>query len=161
MKALLLSLLLALAATSFTGCATIGTGTGPGAVDPAERAARGAALAKATVRSLTLYAAQKDTNAVQYLNTALAAIDTFLLTPATDYSPDALYQALAKLDAPELRSAEAQIAINTVLGLYEIYYADRLRASIDQNLYLRLFIVAVRDGLQTGLQDVARLQPPK
>lgn len=115
------------------------------------RVEQGAAVFKGTVRSLVFYAIQKDKNSKAYFQAAQAAIS--IVVDVGNYSPGSLQQALNQTSVKELKSVEAQIAMNALLSVYEVYYAGRLESKIAENPYLLAFLTAARDGMALGISD--------
>jgi len=130
-----------------SGCATTG-GSTPGTVDT-NKLYKGAVLLKTTVSSSVIVAIEKDTNAVRYIQIVGGALDAII--GGSDYTPQKLEKVLADLKIKELQKPEARIAINTVLGLYEVYYADYVRGRIEGNQTAMVLLTALRDGIRQGL----------
>lgn len=132
--------------SSLTGCAT--TGGTPGVIDT-NKLAKGAILLKTTVSSSIIVATEKDTNAVTYIKMVGGLLDAII--GGTDFTPQKLEKALSELNIKELKKPEARIAINTVLGLYEIYYGDYVRGRLEGNQTALVLLRAIRDGINQGL----------
>src|SRR4051812_25935174 len=111
-SALLLALVLTL---GFVGCATTGsTGSTSPALTEAQLA-KAATLTKTTVRSALILVIDKNgTNAIPYVTLARDTIS--ILLSGTNYSPGALQASLTKLPIKQLKQAEVQLAVSTLVG---------------------------------------------
>lgn len=145
MKKLIAMLALAaVVALGFTGCATT-SGNSP-AITPAQLE-KSAILIKGTVRSSLLLVIDKNgTNAQNYVCLAGEALNV-VLSSSTNYTPGALEARLAKLPVNGLKKAEAQLAISSILTVYEIYYADYVAGRIGGNQVAFTLLSAIRDGV--------------
>lgn len=135
--------LAAVVALGFTGCAT--TPGNPPAITPAQLE-KSAVLIKGTVRaSLILVIDKNGTNAQNYVCLVGEALN-LVLSSSTNYTPGALEARLSKLPVSGLKKAEAQLAISSILTVYEIYYADYVSGRIGGNQVAFTLLSAVRDG---------------
>ena len=145
MKKLIAMLALAaVVALGFTGCATT-TGNQPPAITQAQLE-KSAVLLKGSVRAGLLLVIQKNgTNAQAYVCAAGEVLNVVL--GGTNYTPGLLEQRLAKLPVKELKKAEVQLAISTILTAYEIYYGDYVSGRIGGQQVAFTLLSAVRDGV--------------
>lgn len=145
---------LALLATTVTttGCKTAPQGTGTNVVQTVDidKVALGVQL---TVKTGTQYALQKYPQSRVYFVTAVEALNTFVLT-STNVEPASLEAALNSLPVDGIKSAEAQLAISTILDVYTLTYADTAKAAIAQHEAAVKLLTAARDGVSKGLSLV-------
>jgi hypothetical protein len=145
-KPILLGMAL-IAAIITTGCAT----TAPGNLD---KATKTAIVLKSTARSAIFYANSKDpVNTKVAVDLAIATMNTFL--QRDDLSPTALEVAFRNIPIRELRSVEAQLAINTLQMTYEVFWADQIRQNISSNAVAVTVLTGLRDGLVLGKADIS------
>jgi hypothetical protein len=145
-----LAIILSAVLITTSGCITTGK---PGSGFDSDKAAKAAIVLKSTARSAVYYAHSKDTNALTYVNLAIAVVDKFLTQD--DLSPTALTDAMREIPVRELKSVEAQLAINTIEMTYEIFWGDYLRSHLSGNEPLMIALSGLRDGLILGQQDIA------
>lgn len=146
MKKLIISIALAaVVALGFTGCTTTsGSGTSPQITQ--EQLDKTAVLLKGTVRAGLLLVIEKNgTNAQQYVCLAGDALN--LVLSGTDYTPGTLEKRLYALPSNDLKKAEVQLAVSTILTAYEIYYADYVAGKIESKPVAFTLLSAVRDGV--------------
>jgi len=145
MKKLITSLVLAaVVALGLTGCVTT-TGNQPPAITQAQLD-KSAVLLKGSVRAgLLIVIEKKGTNAQAYVCAAGEALNAIL--GGTNYTPGLLEQRLSKLPVKNLKKAEVQLAISTILTAYEIYYGDYVSGRIGGNQVAFTLLSAVRDGV--------------
>lgn len=127
-----------------TGCVT--TGSGP---INTNQLYKGAAILKMTVSASVVVATEKDTNAITYIRLIGGVLDAVI--SGTDYTPGTLSKAITALNIKQLQTPEARIAINTALGLYEIYYGDYVSGKINSNQTALVLLQAIKDGINQGL----------
>jgi len=161
MKKTIISALLALAVlvsanVLITGCATTTTGT---PVYTVEKAQKTAAILKATAASGVVLAYTKDKNSTPYFRAAALVLARFVT--GSDLSPTALQLALQDTSVRELKTVEAALAINTALGLYEVFWGDMVREKVSGNEPLKITIQGLIDGVLQGVQDVSDIQANK
>jgi len=126
-----------------TGCATT-NGTG---VDQQTLNDSAIILRNAARNASALAISKKDDNK-KYVQLAVATLDTFLV--GNDYTPGALTKALEPL-IKEVKTVEVNLAINTVIDLYEVFYGRYVKSKVAANENALLFLKALRDGAQQGL----------
>lgn len=143
-KLITLFALAAIVALGFTGCVTT-TGNQQPAITQAQLE-KTAILLKGTVRaSLLLVIEKHGTNAQAYVCAAGDALS--LAIGSTNYTPGSLETRLAKLPVKELKKAEAQLVISTLLTGYEIYYAEYVTGKLNGNAVAAALLTAIRDGV--------------
>lgn len=139
----------------FIGCASTPGGTGGFDLDKAQKTS---IILKSTARSAVFYAASQDSNAPKYLNLAIESVNKFLI--GTNLSPDSLQTALRGIPIKELRSVEAQIAINAIDLTYELFWSDWVKQKIASNEPLLIVLTGLRDGLVLAQEDL-KVNPPQ
>ena len=157
MKKILASVALALAllvpaSVLMTGCATT-SGT---PVYTVEKAQKTAAILKATAASGVVLAYTKDKNSTPYFKVAALALAKFIT--GSDLSPTALQLALQETSVREFKTVEAALAMNAVLGIYEVFWGDMVREKVTGNEPLKITVQGLIDGLLQGVQDVNDIQ---
>jgi len=110
-------------------------------------------------------------NTAAYMGSALWLVDhpsdrpTFLLVKATldgliqdgQYDPLLFRDALAKLPVKELKGEKGAILIDASVLIFDLAFQEY--ATTDQATWLKPIMVAVRDGLQRGLDRVPPVLP--
>lgn len=146
MKKLIISVMLAaVVALGTTGCATTSGSSGKPEITQ-EQLDKTAVLLKGTVRAGLILAIEKNgTNAQHYVCLAGSTLD--LILSGTDYSPGTLEKRLYALPSKDLKKAEVQLAVSTILTAYEIYYADYVAGKIASDPVAFKLLSAVRDGV--------------
>ena len=134
-----------------TGCKT----TSGQPVYTVDKAQRVAAVLRATARSGVVIAWTKDTNSTPYFKASALVLARFMT--GSDLSPTALQLALQDTSVRELKTVEAQLAMNAVLGIYDIFWGDMLREKISGNEPLKITLQGLIDGVLLGVQDVEDL----
>lgn len=117
-----------------------------------EKAEKIAALLKGTAASGVVLAYTKDPNSTPYFKAAGAALALFVT--GSDLSPAALQQALQETSVRELKTPEAALVMNTILGVYEVFWGDALRAQVAANPQLKIALQGLVDGLMQGVREV-------
>jgi hypothetical protein len=151
--------LLALVAASvlslsfLAGCKT--TPDGSSGITPQQIQDSGVVL-KNLARSTSLLAIEKDQDNRKYVGLAVDALDTFLV--GTNYSPGLLSTRL-EVVFKEVRDVKIQIAMNSALDLYEIYYGRYVRDQVSGNETARILLTSLRDGAHEAMR--LRLPVPK
>lgn len=148
MKKLFVSLLLM---ATLVGCATSGSSG-----YTVERATKVAAVIKSAARSGTVLAYTKDKNSLPYLRAVALAISRF--ATGADLSPTALQLALAETSIKELKTVEAQVALNTVLSVYEVFWGDLARERATVHEPLKITLAGLESGIIAGIADVNDLR---
>lgn len=155
--ALVLALIAPVSLSLFmTGCATTTSGT---PVYTVEKAQKTAAIIKATAASGVVLAYTKDKNSTPYFQAAALVLARFIT--GSDLSPTALQLALQETSVRELKTVEAALAINTALGLYEVFWGDMVREKVSGNEPLKITVQGLIDGVLQGVQDVKDIMANK
>jgi hypothetical protein len=143
MKHCFIALALAvIVAVGVTGCATT-TGNPPQITQA--QLDKSAVLLKGSVRAGLLLVIQKNgTNAQAYVCAAGEVLNVVL--GGTNYAPGALEKRLYALPSKDLKKAEVQLALSTILTAYEIYYSDYVAGRIGGQQVAFTLLSAVRDG---------------
>jgi hypothetical protein len=139
-----------------TSCATTTGGTNhvdnsTNTIDPAV-VTRMATVLRTAVGDSVILAMEKSPNSVDYLVLGKTVLDAFIV--GSNFSPTELRKSLQAIST-KLQSAEARIAINTVAGLYEIYWGDYVRNRVAGNVAALELLIAARDGMVDGLVERA------
>lgn len=142
--------------TLTTGCKT----TDGQPVYTVDKAQKVAAVLKSTARSGVVIAWTKDKNSTPYFKASALALAKFVT--GSDLSPTALQLALQETSIRELKTVEAQLAMNTAIGLYEVFWGDMVRERVTGNEPLKVTLQGLVDGILLGVQDVDDLakKPP-
>jgi len=143
----------AISLVPLAGCSTTANGESTYTV---AKATQVATAVKGAARSGVVLAWSKDYNSLAYFKAAALVMAKFVT--GSDLSPTALQAALQATSVNELKTLEAQLAMNTVFGLYELYWADTVRAKVASNAPLRITIQGFIDGVLLGVADVSDLQ---
>lgn len=150
--ALLLVPVIAIGILCNTGCKTTST-VGPDgstntvtSVDPALVAPL---LQTATFVGLDVLVKKDPTNAVPYIQLAVAALDTVI--GGTNYSPAALTAAINALPPSALNSASVQIVVTAITQTYATYYAFYVQDQVNSSATALIFLKAVRNGAVQAL----------
>lgn len=146
MKKYIIALTLAaVVAVGLSGCATTGNQPSPD-ITP-ERLEKTTILLKGSVRAGLLLVIEKNATAKDYVCLAGETLNLVLST-STDYTPGTLEARLYKLPVKDLKKAEVQLAVSTILTAYEIYYADYVAGRVNGNQVAKALLTALRDGAQ-------------
>jgi hypothetical protein len=137
MKSILFCLLILAVLTQ--GCSTTGGG---GGLDLGKTAQ----VLRLRAQLETYTAIQIDPTLRPYFGAAPQAI-SFLLQ-GEGYDPSLLRTTLAQL-APEAGGLYLQVS----LGLYQIYFAEIVASHLNQSIYAKTLLEALRDGIQAGLDQ--------
>lgn len=130
---------------SLTACGTLK----PGApIDP-KAIEKSAVVFRTAVGDSVILAKDRNAGSAAYFALGKTILDSFIT--GSDFSPATLRKALQAIPVKELQSAEARIAINTIAGLYEIYWGDYVRGQVAGNAIAVKLLTAARDGLVDGL----------
>lgn len=126
-------------------------------IDKEQTAKDAAIILKGSTRSATILALENHPEkARQYINLTVEALDSFILQQ--DKSPTAFRRALEPV-VKEASEPEIQIAVNTVLDLYEIFYGRHIKADFPaDHPYIMLFLRNIRAGAAEALDQVALRQ---
>jgi len=144
-----LSLIMAVALLgAITGCTTTNPTTGQKEIDIV-KTEKVAAVMQQTIASATLIGIQKEPKAAPYLKAASLVLAD--VSNQQDLSPQALLAALQSANIKELQTIEAQIVVNTVVGLYGAAYADRLHADVQANIYAKTILETLAKGMSQGI----------
>lgn len=134
-------------------CTTTDPATGQPVPDPV-KTEKVVAVMRNTTANLAIYVLDKEPDSRPHL-VAAHVIMCSLVNPEKPITPDEFRKALSGVTSGRSdASAELKIAINTIVGLYDIAYADRARADIAASSYA----YHVLNTLCLGLSDV--LTPP-
>jgi hypothetical protein len=109
---------------------------------------RAAVILKTAVSDSVILGLSKDTNAVIYVRAVGSVLDT--LIAEAHFKPRQIGSAVHDLPIKEL-NPEARIAINTLLGLYEVYWGDYVRGQVAGDRNALVLLTAIRDGIHLGL----------
>lgn len=139
------------------GCATTSTPTTP--VYTVEKAHKVAAVLTSTARSGVVIAYTKDPNSTAYMKAVATGLATFVTS--SDMSPGALQVALSATSIKELKTIEGQLALNTAIGIYEVFWGDMVRDNVSANVPAKVTIQGLIDGLLLGVQDVEDIKANK
>lgn len=146
----ILALVLLPTTTLTTSCVTI-TGTNGVAIIDTNKLEKLTAILKLAVSDAVVIAAEdRKAETRGHILLARSILDGLLLSGKT--TPSDVGAALAaelKIAKPEVR-----LAINTALGLYEVYYGDYVKGKIDQNVYAAYLLKGAVDGIDRGLSMV-------
>lgn len=156
---LLLAFSFAAAPTAFvitSGVVGSGCTTATGTVDPATINATAVVL-RGAARDGAVIAIQNDAANRKYFELATGVIGTFLT--GKDYTPGALQTALMKLDIPQLNNQWVQIGLGTVIDLYQLYYGQYVKSTVNGNEAAAAFLTAVQDGFNQALGNPV-VSPP-
>jgi len=137
------------------GCSTLNPETGEREFDPV-RTEKVTSVLKNAIADAVLFAAQKDANALPYLE-ASALVVCSLSSEEGTLDSIALRSALDAASVNELKTVEAQMAINAVVGLYEAALADKFRADVDANAYANAIVDCLCEGLTLGVKQAKEL----
>ena len=137
---------------SNTGCSTI-SGYITGVSTNAQQLAQIGADVKSVTQTGTVLALQKDPTSRVFFITANATLAQ-LLTTTNTIDPATLANALEKLPVSQLQSPEAQIALTTIIGVYDIYYQQAVSASLASNTIAVTLVTNLQAGIQAGLAAV-------
>lgn len=143
-KTLISSVLLMISVSMFTGCATTPGTTG---IDP-QAIKDSAVILKNAARDASALAIAENAGNAKVVNLIVTGLDTFVV--GTDYTPGALTKAISPL-VKEVKDVKVNLAINTVLDLYEVYYGRYVKSQIAANENAVLFLTALHDGASQGL----------
>lgn len=136
-----------LGAALVSGCATTGD-------RPAVDFERAIPLFREAASS-ALIVAMRDNPKIR-IYAAAAAPAVCSLVHQGDYDPEAVREALTALDVDE---TEYLIAANLLVGLYEVLYADILRAQVDQEPLLKESLLALCGALQVAHRQTETYYP--
>lgn len=137
------------------GCSTLNPETGEREFDPV-KTEKVQAVLKNAIADAVLFAAQKDPNALPYLE-ASALVVCSLADAEGSLDSIALRTALDAASVNELKTVEAQMALNAVVGLYEAALADKWRADVDANAYANAILDTLCEGLTLGVGQAKEL----
>ncbi len=137
---------------SNTGCSTI-SGYITNVSTNAQELAQIGADVKSVSQTGTILALQKDPSSRVFFVTANATLGQLLLT-TNAIDPSTLANALEQLPVSQLQTPEAQIALTTIIGVYDIYYQQALSTTIASNTIANTLIVNLQAGIQAGLAAV-------
>jgi hypothetical protein len=143
-KTLIYSVLLTISVSMFTGCVTTPGTTG---IDP-QAIKDSAVILKNAARDASALAIGENPDNAKIVNLVVTGLDTFLL--GTDYTPGALTKAISPM-VKEVKDVKVNLAINTVLDLYQVYYGRYVKQQIAANDNAVLFLTSLRDGASQGL----------
>lgn len=104
-----------------------------------------------SVASAALLGIQKDKKAAPYLSAA--AIITCDLASRKQLSPAELSLELSKSDIDALKTVEGQLALNTVISVYSVYFAERLRSDVSEKVYVSALLDTLCVGINQGIQQ--------
>ena len=146
---------------STTGCGTLGGGGGNVSTnsvwnDPTFVTNTAFAL-KATVANGVVIANAEDKNAAAYIVAVRDALAKFV--GGKDYTPGALETALSNVSVKELKGQYAQLIIVNLDLVYETYWGQGVRDSVNRNLIVSQLIQAVIDGIDLGLKNQVPTPP--
>lgn len=137
---------------SNTGCSTIQNAI-TGVSTNAQQLAQIGADVKSVTETGTVLALQKDPASRVFFAAASATL-TQLLTTTNTVDPSTLANALEQLPVTQLQSPEAQIALTTIIGAYDIYYQQAVSTSVDSNTIAKTLVTNLQAGIQAGLASV-------
>ena len=144
------------------GCAS--TGSTPSTTLTTNQVQEAQQLVANTVSSgLLILIANDKTNSVPYIRLADATVNAFI--GGTNYSPAALQAALRAIPGGQLNSAYVALAVNVVVGAYEIYYAQYVDGQVNGNQYAAILLTGIDEGLNDAValtpQQLKALKAPK
>ena len=108
---------------------------------------------KSVSQTGTILALQKDPYSRVFFVTANATLSQLLATTNT-IDPSVLANALEQLPVSQLQTPEAQIALTTIIGVYDIYYQQAVSTTIASNTIAITLITNLQTGIQGGLAAV-------
>jgi len=146
-----LSLASIITASVFEACTTMPPGSNQppsqANIDAAAVVLRGVARAGA-LAAITPPTGQ--TNNAAYFAAASDALGTFI--SRTNYTPGALQQDLLSINVPVLHDVYVQIAIGSVVDLYQLYYGQYVQSNLASNAPVVVeFATAIQDGFNQAL----------
>lgn len=136
------------ALSSCTGCRTINS------TNQIDIATISAAI-KGVSRSATLFAVRKEPKSTNYLFQTSVYLSNFTTNSSLD--PASLNTFIHSLPFKHLQTAEAQLAVTTILTAYEIYWIRHPLPSVDRNKEFIKYIDALSEGISLGLKDYQQL----
>lgn len=104
----------------------------------------------------TYFAIRKDPNAKPYFQAVSVALSLFLV--GNDYDPATLTSILNNISVKELRTPEAQVAIEAALGIYRTAFGDIVAQKLALNANVSVLLKAFKDGIDAGLASFAKEQ---
>jgi hypothetical protein len=142
-KQLLLTLTLAVAPLLFMGCATSG-----GPVLTQQTLNDAAIVLEGAARGAAVLAIAKDAKNREYVQLAVAALDTFLV--GDSYVPGDLVKALSPVVA-KVNDPAVFLAVNTATDFYQAFYGRYVKGKVSENANAKMFLTALRDGAASAL----------
>lgn len=124
-----------------TGCAN-GPTVNQNTIDSTAVVLRGAA------RDGAIVAMQDNADTRRYFELAAASLETFLT--GKDYTPGALQDLLMSI-TDQTYNPWVQISAGTVIDLYQLYFGQYVKGSLDKSAIAKAFITAVQDGFNQAL----------
>ena len=109
------------------------------------------AVIKGISRSATLYAVRKEPKSTNYLSLTSIYLTDFSTNASLD--PAALNRFIQSVPFRDRNTAEAQLAISTILTAYEIYWIRHPAPLVDRNKEFVKYLGDLSEGIRFGLQD--------
>ena len=83
------------------------------------------------------------------------AIDNVVCAMATNknFDPTVLVNEVNRVTQPLIKNADANLAKETIITLYKIFYSDRLRSDISEDQFLLSLTTVLCDSIKTGLAN--------
>jgi hypothetical protein len=144
MKKQLLLIILAIAPMLFMGCAT----SGQGPVLTQQTLNDAAIVLEGAARGAAVLAIAKDAKNREYVQLAVAALDTFLV--GDSYVPGDLVKALSPVVA-KVNDPAVFLAVNTATDFYQAFYGRYVKGKVSENANAKMFLTALRDGAASAL----------
>lgn len=132
------------------GCATTGSNPKlPVTEDQQRHAAQAATVVETSAQLGTYYAVRQDANARAYFEAADVVLG--ILINSGTFEPKSVQDALKNISVRELRSEEVSLAVAAAVALYGNFFGEAVTAKLDQNVYVKPVLVALRNGIVRGL----------
>lgn len=129
-----------------TGCATTQNGAAPSQTQVQATAAAVEAASQIGV----FFAVRSEPDSKGYFEVAATIIGIAIADGA--YDPAALKKSLEDMTVNELKEPEALLAITTALNVYEAYFGQAVSQKLDQNVYVKPVLNALKRGIEFGIR---------
>lgn len=137
-----------------SGCTTTTTNsngtTSTNKVDYVAIANKASGILTATVSGAVVYGCQKDKNAYVYINAARTLLNEMLLSENLDAAE--VQRRLMELPINEFKTDEAKLVIAPLIGMYQAFAADMVKAGYQKREALQILIKSLIDGIDVGLK---------